>query len=340
MRYIVRSVDGSEYGPFTSGELRTLAREGRLGPGDFIRREVGRTWSPFERIEGLSDLRPESSNDVESASPRSFPDDSGADRDHLPRQPASLRLDPTPARLDDTSRMDLGDTDAAAPGLDTDALSVLGTPWVRPLAATPRTAGTRPPIVDPAVSGNPFAAAGLPMALVVGEEVRFVLVQSFIDAFRGSMIGAILGHRDRLVCTDRRAVVIRPGFGRASMTIAWLDRVDRSGIESQLSVVRFVFGVLCLLYGALSLMGSVAGGVIQGALGGGNAAALAGLSAILGIAIAIMAGLLGLLLLATSRARAVTIGEGILFRCAAAGPWHLARIDEGRMHAVGERFAD
>ena len=43
MKYIVRSVDGDEYGPFSREELQNLVSEERLGPGDFIRREAGRT---------------------------------------------------------------------------------------------------------------------------------------------------------------------------------------------------------------------------------------------------------------------------------------------------------
>ncbi|MEE2894982.1 MAG: DUF4339 domain-containing protein, partial [Planctomycetota bacterium] len=59
MKYIVRSVDGDEYGPFTSEELRDLVREDRLGPGDYVRRESGQTWSPFEKIAGLGDRLPD-----------------------------------------------------------------------------------------------------------------------------------------------------------------------------------------------------------------------------------------------------------------------------------------
>lgn len=52
---MVRNQEGAEFGPFTSAELHELVRLDRLGPGDFVRREVGRTWSPFEKISGLGD---------------------------------------------------------------------------------------------------------------------------------------------------------------------------------------------------------------------------------------------------------------------------------------------
>ena len=50
---MVRNQEGSEFGPFTSDQLHELVRLNRLGPGDFVRRESGRTWSPFEKISGL-----------------------------------------------------------------------------------------------------------------------------------------------------------------------------------------------------------------------------------------------------------------------------------------------
>ena len=82
MRYIVRSVDGDEYGPFSRRELLDLVRDRRLGPGDFVRRETGRTWSPFERIAGLADTEPAAASDS--------PEDPGR----------SLRIEPAPEVLE------------------------------------------------------------------------------------------------------------------------------------------------------------------------------------------------------------------------------------------------
>ena len=76
MKYIVRSLDGREYGPFTSAQLRELKDSERLGPGDFIRRETGKTWSPFEKIPGLGDVDGDEAqirDDAPDAGPSSIP---------------------------------------------------------------------------------------------------------------------------------------------------------------------------------------------------------------------------------------------------------------------------
>ena len=346
MRYVVRSVDGAEYGPFTSDELRQLVREQRLGPGDFVRREEGRTWSPFEKIAGLADAATSStgtsSSDpaTESASP--------------PAGPSRPRLDPTPERIDvaetsapprDAERTIEIDLDSILPPMDADVAHAdsgsRSPPPASSFAGTPSPGSTdavraRASIpVDPARSTNPFVAAGLPIDLLEGEEVEFVLVQSFLDACRGSLIGAALGHRGRLVCTTHRAATIMPGFGRSSMTVAWLDRIHAAAVRSRTSMARLIFGVICLLYAAYAVVGSLAVGAAMSAIGGG--AAVGGITAILGAVVAAVAGLLGLYLVLTARGRAVIVGDaadGITFACAA-GPWHLAQIDAGRMRSVG-----
>lgn len=350
MRYIVRSVDGAEYGPFTREELQLLVRERRLGPGDFVRREAGRTWSPFERIAGLSDVPTDAAATPPTAAiddrARPAREDRPTTADDASESPVSSRprLEAAPERLDEPSAdllsgldvdlsIELDPVEVAIPAVATPS------PPTTPAAATaPRS---RPTVqVDPAVSENPFVAAGLPIDVVSGEELQFVLVQSFLDALRGSMIGAVLGHRGRLICTDRRAVVVRPGFGRSSMTVAWLDRIDHAGVEARLGIARLVLGVICLMYAAYALAASLAGSLALAALGGAGAAEVGGVLAVLGSVIAVGAGLLGVLLVATARGRVVAVGEGLQFPCAAAGPWHLARIDEGRMRAVDGRIVD
>ena len=354
MRYIVRSVDGAEYGPFTREELQQLVRERRLGLGDFVRREEGRTWSPFERIAGLSDLAGD--RDDETGPITTGPADRARPARDAPVMPTGRpRLDPTPERLDDGPDISTpGSPPGSTPGINfdlthdlEDAIPIVldgpadSSDAAMPIAdasmSTPPTMpnADRPRIqVDPARSENPFVAGGLPIDLVENESIQFVLVQSFTDAMRSSLIGAVLGHRARLVCTDRRVAVLSPGFGRTSMTVAWLDRADRAGVELRTSTFRLVIGVLLVLYAAYMLLASLAGGAAISALGiGGD---VGGLLAFGGAVIAIGAGLLGVLLVLTARARAVTVGDDVEFPCAAAGPWHLARIDEGRMRAVGE----
>ena len=117
------------------------------------------------------------------------------------------------------------------------------------------------------------------------------------------------------------------------MVIAWLDRVDRAGVQARTSLFRLIGGLICILYATYAVIASAAGGAALGALGIGGGASTA--IVIGGLVIAGIAGLLGLLLVLTARARSVTVGDGIQFPCAAADPWHLARIDEGRMRSVG-----
>jgi hypothetical protein len=365
MRYVVRSVDGAEYGPFTSDELRQLVREQRLGPGDFVRREEGRTWSPFEKIAGLADVvagdAAPPSRDTPTPSTRSSPMTSAPpDASESSARPSRPRLDPTPERVefDGASAPPPGgeltieiDLDSILPPMDAEVAPAesgsTSPPAASSLAGTPspestdarRTRASIP--VDPARSTNPFVASGLPIDLLEDEEVEFVLVQSFLDACRGSLIGAALGHRGRLVCTTYRAATIMPGFGRSSMTLVWLDRIHAAAVRSRTSVARLIFGVICLLYAAYALVGSLAVGAAMSAIGGGGAA-VGGITAILGAVVAAVAGLLGLYLVLAARGRAVIVGDaadGITFACAAAGPWHLARIDAGRMRSIGRPTA-
>ncbi len=340
MRYVVRSVDGGEYGPFTSDDLRQLVREQRLGPGDFVRREEGRTWSPFEKIAGLAELvggddEPGERDDADPTVSGPTP----STRPVAPTESRRPRLDPSPEHLSPTDTERPPGTGFQI-GIDLD--SILPDPTPPPSdpppveqAPPPRTGSTVP--VDPARSTNPFVAAGLPVALLPDEEIGFVLVQSFADAARASLIGAVLGHRGRLVCTNRRAVTIVPGFGRSSMTIVWLDRITAAGVRSRTSLGRMILGVLCLLYAAYALVGSLAVGAAMSAIGGGLNGA-SGIATALGTGLAAFAGLLGVAVVLTARARTVMIGDtgdGIVFPCAAASPWHLARIDDGRMQSVG-----
>ncbi len=346
MRYVVRSVDGAEYGPFTSDELRQLVREQRLGPGDFVRRETGRTWSPFEKIAGLAEVLDESTTSpAPEASPTPTLPIAGADAD-TPERPAApvppstrrrARPDPSPERLLDESPDAETIIEPVASLLepdDVDPSSVI-TLDGGPDSERPRDLRSR--MIDPARSENPFVAAGLPIGLLDGEAVQFELVQSFLDAGRGSLIGAVLGHRGRLICTDRRAAAIMPGFGRSSMSIVWLDRLESAAVRSRTSVGRMIFGVVCLLYAVYAVVGSLAVGAALTALGNaGNS--VAGVSTMLGMVVAGIAALLGLGLVLTARGRTVIVGDasnGIAFACSGASPWHLAKIDEGRMREHG-----
>jgi hypothetical protein len=342
MRYVVRSVDGAEYGPFTSDELRQLVRDQRLGPGDFVRRESGRTWSPFEKIAGLADVFEESRK---TDRPDASPTPTMAKEEETvetPTRPAPPVPPPTltrPRPLPSPEQVAKDAPDAPSIFETVDSRLDPGGTQSTPLLSLDdpqdlkdrREARTHS--IDPTRSLNPFVAAGLPIGLLEGEVVQFELIQSFLDAGRGSLIGAVLGHRGRLICTDRRVGAIMPGFGRSSMSIVWLDRAETAAVRSRTSIVRMIFGVVCLLYAVYALVGSLAVGAALTALGGaGNS--VASVSTMLGLVLTGIAALLGLVLVLTARGRTVIVGDpssGIAFACAAASPWHLAKIDEGRM---------
>jgi hypothetical protein len=337
MRYIVRSVDGAEYGPFTSKELRQLVHEQRLGPGDFIRREEGRTWSPFEKIAGLGEVVAKTDSPPDAAI-------EGEVADEVPPSPSARsgpvrpRPTPRPETLETSgSRTIKIGTDSILPAIDPSETQPV-VPSTTGTASNGETLDSVPRSsvpVDPISLNNPFVAAGLPLEPVAGEDVEFVLVQSFIDASRESLLGALLGHRSRLICTNRRAAEIMPGFSRSSMTLVWLDRVESAAVRSRTSLGRMIFGVLCLLYAAYALVGSLAVGAAMSAIAG-SGSSIGGVAALLGMVVGGFAALLGLALVLTARGRTVIIGDaasGITFACSAASPWHLAKIDEGRREA-------
>ncbi len=344
MRYIVRSVDGAEYGPFTSTELRQLVHEQRLGPGDFIRREEGRTWSPFEKIAGLGDVVAKTESPPNATIEGEVADDTRPSPS-MRSEPVRPRPMPTPETLEtsDSRKIEI-DIDSILPSIDppagrsTDPSSTVAASIGRALDSESRSSVP----VDPARSNNPFVAAGLPLEPEAGEDVEFVLVQSFLDASRESLLGAVLGQRSRLICTNRRAAAIMPGFGRSSMTLVWLDRIESAAVGSRTRLGRMIFGILCLLYAAYALVGSLAVGAAMSAIAGsGNS--IGGVAAVLGMGVGGFAALLGLTLILTARGRTVIIGDaasGITFACSAASPWHLAKIDEGRRDARRQAASD
>jgi hypothetical protein len=311
MRYMVRNVEGGEYGPFTSEELRQLVRQQRLGPGDFVRREQGNTWNPFEKIEGLASLLSGDSG-ADGAQPFA---DSAAPSDPRARR-SGAPTPPRPAASPEELHFDApGMPVASAAGA---SFGDLGTPDpMNPMA---------PMAVAPSVKVNPFPAAGLPIVLAENEDVQFVLVQSTLDACRTSLLSTVLGYRGRMICTDRRTVTIMPGLGRVSMSIVWNDRAGSAGIRSHTNIIRALLGGILTIVGGFGLLGVVLG------LNALPIDATLMISAVYGV----MAAVGGLLLL-TSFAKVVLVGDssdGIVFPCAAASPWHLAKIDEARMRMV------
>lgn len=316
MKYIVRSVDGDEYGPFSREELRNLVREDRLGPGDFIRREVGKTWSPFEKIAGLGDdlgiVTKESSVEMHPTTPTR----PTVGAEVVGNGTSTARpVQPAP-EVEETSLVE----DDPAPEM--------------PLDSRPQITTEVEPLAMPG-EPNPFLAHGLPISMGTDEEVHFVAAQSFIDAFRDSMFNAILGHRAIMICTSRRIAVVRPSSLRPSMEIAWIESIGSVAIQSRRNLFRMVIGILLLLYAISSLLGGVIGAFASSMAGGaGFDGSLLALTSSAGLVIASVVGPLGLLAFLTARQRAMVVGSNgteIVYACRALGPWHLAQVDAARL---------
>ena len=326
MQYIVRSVDGDEYGPFDRKELQRLVSEQRLGPGDFIRRENGRTWSPFEKIAGLAEESSASTAGTVNApirprvDPR--PEVLGLDPDPDPPVTAGPRLPRT--RID--AEIDRSET-------DDDSNDLIGsTPSMFDAASDRGDDGTRD-----GSQPNPFTRLGLPISLEEGEQVRFVIIQSFLDALRESPLNAILGHRGTLICTDARVAVARPSLMRPSMAIVWLSAAGSASLETRRRIIRLIFGLL-FLFNAFSILvsGPITGAVME-AIGGSTGPAGSIMSG-LTLSIGVVCVMFGLLLIATASARSMVVtatGAEVVFGCARIGPWHLSQIDAG--HAIAYR---
>lgn len=310
MRYIVRSVDGDEYGPFTRRELLDLVRDRRLGPGDFVRRESGRTWSPFERIAGLADA---------DASPPSEP---AADEDR------SLRLEPAPEILETAEDREVEEEEPEDSPIGMSAAPIPADPpksiEPSPPLPTDRNSDPRP---------NPFNAVGLPIELDPDEEVRFVLRQSFLDGLRESPIGGLLGHRSTMICTSSRVVVVHPSLARPSMSVVWLTGSGGATIETRRRLIRLLLGVVLLLQAFSLLVSGPIAGALTALIPGANAATATALGGF-GLLAGAVLGLFGLFLLLSSAARSLVVASGgaeAVLGCGNAGPWHLAQVDRAQI---------
>lgn len=327
MKYIVRSVDGDEYGPFSREELQNLVSEERLGPGDFIRREAGRTWSPFEKIAGLGEGIELVTEEPPTTSARTAT--AGIAKTAEPSKTAPIRptvgaevVEKSRSNKDDeVQSSERGETSIAEDDSGEDRVSARE---AEDRATQDRLSGTADP--------NTFLSLGLPITLGVEEEVHFTAVQSFTDALRESTFNAILGHRGRLVCTSRRIVTVRPSVFRPSMQIAWVESTSMAAIQTRRNLFRMVVGVVLVFYAiSTAIMSGLTSGIMAGTGLGGPFLTLAGTA---GLVVASVIGLLGLLGILTANRRAMVIsssGSEIVFGCMAIGPWHLAQIDAARL---------
>ena len=177
MKYVVRSLDGREYGPFTSDQLRDLRAGQRLGPGDFIRRENGRTWSPFEKIPGLGDLSDAADlprNDAPLAGPSALPDQNvfpaTPDLDDVATPPADLQRDPL--RTNAVDPMDAMDAMDAVDAVDDSPVAI----------TISSTSQIELDIARASASADMLVQHGVLVNRLPGETDVFTLKQSFLDA--------------------------------------------------------------------------------------------------------------------------------------------------------------
>ena len=313
MKYIVRSVDGREYGPFASDELRELADQRRLGPGDFVRRETGRTWSPFERIPGLGDRPP------------------------TPRTDAPSPGTGVPGGVADVPEAEITEFESSSTPLDQEAGAE---PDDSVSTVFERTSGSGHELDLARASANVDALVenGVLVDRLPGESDVFTLNQSFLDMTRNSLLAAVLGRRGVLVCTNRRIAAVLPDLMTQSARIAYPERVRSIGIERRTSPLRLVFGAILLLNAVFTVVGAGLLGTVTTALDAAAGTSIAAASTGASIVVAAIFGLAGVLLLLTSTSRALVVdgGESIAFPCGRVTAWHLGRLDEARNAAVAD----
>ena len=90
---------------------------------------------------------------------------------------------------------------------------------------------------------EPLALRGFNVRKLEGEEVQSVEPQSFLDAFRLSMLAAVIGRRGVLVLTNRRVFVTNATISTRALQSAYLDRIDRIGYGSRTAVWKLLLGV-------------------------------------------------------------------------------------------------
>ena len=323
MKYIVRSLDGREYGPFTSEQLRTLRAEERLGPGDFVRRETGKTWSPFEKIPGLGsagDAAAEFRADAPEAGPAGPPN-----RGQKLENPAESNID------------DPFDSPADLPidEVETETSEEAPVPL-----KSPSTSPIELDIARVSASADTLVQHGILVSRLPDETDIFTLHQSFLDVARHSILAAFLGRRGVLVCTSRRVAVVLPSVSTKTIRIAYPGQSRSIGLERRTSLVRLIFGLMLILNAFVSFLGSSLIGGLAAAVDAAGGLGIAEATGALGLSIAALFAIAGAFLLITSTAKALVIdaGDPVVFPCGRATAWHLGRIDEAH-HASVEATA-
>lgn len=111
---------------------------------------------------------------------------------------------------------------------------------------------------------EPLALRGFNVRKLEGEEVESVEPQSFLDAFRLSMIAAIIGRRGVLVVTNRRVFVTNATISTRALQCAYLDRIDRIGFGSRTAILKLICGAFIALLGVTWQLGPSAWGLVMG----------------------------------------------------------------------------
>ena len=170
---------------------------------------------------------------------------------------------------------------------------------------------------------EPLAMRGFNVRKLEGEEVESVEPQSFLDAFRLSMLAAVIGRRGVLVLTNRRVFVTNATISTRALQSAYLDRIDRIGFGSRAAMLKLLGGAMIALMGIAWQIGPSLWGLLVGA--GLTVPALEWRALVL-IAIGVVA-----ILLARYRALEIGVASGtIMFAKRSLELDTLSRIDEIR----------
>lgn len=175
---------------------------------------------------------------------------------------------------------------------------------------------------------EPLALRGFNVRKLDGEEVESVEPQSFLDAFRLSMIAAVIGRRGVLVLTNRRVFVTNATISTRALQSAYLDRIDRIGFGSRTALWKLACGAATALVGIAWQFGPTLWGIVMST---GIA-----MPAIEWPALALVGVGLVVVLLARYRALEIGVASGtIVFAKRSLELDTLSRIDEVRERRLG-----
>ena len=303
---------GEEFGPFSSNDLRVLARQNRLGVGDFVRREIGETWHPFTTIPGLGCDHPptEEADDVSDVNSMMQATVEGWDTEHLP----DVETADPPSLVDAVETMrgradDRGDLHAPAPAPTSKAGSPVHPNRTSNRPSPPAALDAPASMPEPIPTPRP-APVDAPVAPDVDattsddepdDPPRYVQIrESPGDAIRRSWLAGLLGRRASLHVLPGRFDLVTPSLAGSQTQTCWLDAVDAVSIRRRRGWFRTLFGAALTIS---SIMGALATTTDVGwtPMPGASLPILLGFACLL---------LLGLALIAFSTSRVLEIHAG------------------------------